>query len=87
MRKFPIFLSALCVAFSLFGCSKKSESGDGNSNAQNSEVSAQPEELKDFTKYDLGVYMKPLWAGDIVYNETVMLVGNGDYAPLLFPAT
>ena len=87
MRKFPIFLSALCVAFSLFGCSKKSESGDGNSNAQNSEVSAQPEELKDFTKYDLGVYMKPLWLGDIVYNETVMLVGNGDYAPLLYPAT
>ena len=37
-------------------------------------------------QYDLDIYMKPLWEGDVVYNETLMFVGEEDCAPLLYPA-
>lgn len=38
-----------------------------------------------FGEYNLDIYMKPLWDGDIVYNETLMFVGEEDCAPLLYP--
>ena len=42
--------------------------------------------LQAFDRYDLELYMKPLWQGDLVYNETLMFVGKEDKAPLLYPA-
>ena len=37
-----------------------------------------------FNKYDLDTYMRPIWEGNIVHNETVMFVGMNDKAPLLY---
>ena len=42
--------------------------------------------LQKFDKYNLDIYMKPLWDGDVVYNETLMFIGEEDCAPLLYPA-
>lgn len=44
------------------------------------------DEVLKHDKYDLSLYMKPFWEGEIVYNETVMFVGDED-APLMYPAT
>ncbi len=37
-----------------------------------------------YEKYDLDVYMSPIWDGMIVHNETVMFVGMDDKVPLLY---
>ncbi|MGM9644370.1 MAG: SGNH/GDSL hydrolase family protein [Eubacteriales bacterium] len=37
-----------------------------------------------YDKYDLDTYMRPIWEGGIVHNETVMFVGMDDKAPLLY---
>lgn len=37
-------------------------------------------------RYDLDTWMAPVWKGTEVYNESVMFVGIGDKAPLLYPA-
>lgn len=39
--------------------------------------------MLDYTKYELGTYLLPLWEGDTVYNETLMFVGESE-APLLY---
>lgn len=80
MRKIALWLSILSLSACFCGCSSGSKTGEGSGNKE-------IEQVADFTKYDLDVYMKPIWSGEIVYNETVMLVGRGDYAPLLYPAT
>ena len=61
-----------------------------NVNVRNSNDSKSEEEMETVERYDeysLDVYMKPLWEGKIVYNETIMFVGREDEAPLLYPAT
>ena len=61
-----------------------------NANVRNSNDSKSEEEIEPVERYDeysLDVYMKPLWEGEIVYNETIMFVGREDEAPLLYPAT
>lgn len=60
--------------------------GSSESSESSSVTSVEREELQDFDEYNLDVYMKPLWSGDIVYNETLMFVGKNDIAPLLYPA-
>ena len=47
---------------------------------------ALEETVEKFDAYDLDLYMKPLWEGEIVYNETLTFVGETDVAPLLYPA-
>lgn len=49
---------------------------------------ALPEDLviKEYQNYDLMAYMVPYWEGNVVYNETVMFVGIGDSAPLMYNA-
>lgn len=39
---------------------------------------------KDLSEYELVAYMNPLWEGDIVYNETAMVLKNadGDLSPI-----
>ncbi len=37
-----------------------------------------------YEKYDLDVYMSPIWEDRIVHNETVMFVGKDDKVPLLY---
>ena len=63
-----------------------SESID-SSDSLESVVITEEDELQKFDEYNLDVYMKPLWEGDLVYNETLMFVGDSDFAPLLYPAT
>ncbi|MBQ3020018.1 MAG: SGNH/GDSL hydrolase family protein [Clostridia bacterium] len=80
MRKIALWLAILSLTACFCGCSSGSKRGGSGEDKE-------LEQVEDFTKYDLDVYMKPIWSGEIVYNETVMLVGKGDYAPLLYPAT
>ncbi|MBQ9756234.1 MAG: hypothetical protein IJV99_01400 [Clostridia bacterium] len=37
--------------------------------------------------YQLEKYLLPVWEGDTVYHETVLFLGEEDFAPLLYPAT
>lgn len=39
--------------------------------------------MLEFKKYDLDAYVSPIWEGDVVYNETLMFVGENS-APLLY---
>lgn len=41
--------------------------------------------LLEYDKFNLNTYMKPIWLGDTVYNETVMFVGKDDFGRLLYP--
>ena len=43
-----------------------------------------PEELLAYDTFNLDAYMKPIWKGKYVYNETVMFVGMEDQAALLY---
>lgn len=43
--------------------------------------------MRDFSKYDRETYMLPFWEGDVIYNESVMFVGEDDRAPLLYEPT
>lgn len=63
--------------------------GCGVSNSGDSEkiIQTEGEKMEKFDAYDLDLYMKPLWEGDVMYNETVMFVGETDVAPLLYPVT
>ena len=61
---------------------KKDEDED-----EESSVEEELEELETYDEYDLDVYMKPIWQGSVVYNETLMFVGGGDRATLLYQAT
>ncbi|MBQ7830959.1 MAG: SGNH/GDSL hydrolase family protein, partial [Clostridia bacterium] len=54
---------------------------------EESSVEEELEELETYDEYDLDVYMKPIWQGSVVYNETVMFVGQNNKAPLLYKAT
>ena len=68
-------------------CSCKNESGAGSLD-KNSECkeSQEVEKMLNFDEYSLETYMKPIWKGDYVYNETIMFVGENDAATLLYPA-
>ena len=44
----------------------------------------KPEELLAYDTYYLDTYMKPIWKGKYMYNETVMFVGMDDKASLLY---
>ena len=41
---------------------------------------------KDVSEYELAAYMNPLWKGELVYNETAMILKNeeGELAPIRF---
>ena len=72
-----IFL-AVFVSTAAMGCgadTKKDTSG-----------SAEQDIVQKFDEYNLDVYMKPIWDGDVIYNETVMFVDKDSLAPLLYPA-
>ena len=43
-----------------------------------------PEELLAYDSFNLNAYMKPVWKGKYMYNETVMFVGMDDQASLLY---
>ena len=43
-----------------------------------------PEELLAYDTFNLDTYMKPIWKGKYMYNETVMFVGMDDQAALLY---
>ncbi len=43
-----------------------------------------PEELQAYDAFYLNTYMKPIWKGKYMYNETVMFVGMDDKASLLY---
>lgn len=67
------------------GCGVFPTSSTENS-ASDSSIVVEHDDLQKFDEYNLDIYMKPLWKGDIVYNETLMFVGKSDFAPLLYPA-
>ena len=46
----------------------------------------RPASVGKYEKYDLDVYMSPIWDGKVIHNETVMFVGPDDKAPLLYDA-
>lgn len=39
-----------------------------------------------YDHFDLDTYMRPVWEGRVVHNETVMFIGQEDRVPLLYPA-
>ena len=39
-----------------------------------------------YDEFNIDSYMKPIWDGKVVHNETVMFVGKDDKAPLLYTA-
>ena len=41
--------------------------------------------LLPYDHFDLETYMKPIWLGDTIYNETVVFVGQNDLGKLLYP--
>ena len=43
-----------------------------------------PEPLLNFQLYNLKTYVKPIWEGQYVYNETVMFLGADDSARLVY---
>lgn len=58
----------------------KDPEGDG----QGGETLPQ-EELMEYHRYDLKTYLKPLWTGSVVYNETLWFAGDDDLsAPLMY---
>ena len=64
------------------------QTGDSGSQTGNpDDDSDEEEQLMIYDKYDFETYTARLWQGSVVYNETVMFVGKGDKAPLLYPAT
>ena len=68
--------------------SKSSKEDEDSPEEDSSSVEeVELEELKAYDKYSLDVYMQPLWQGSVVYNETLMFVGQNDDAPLLYAAT
>ncbi len=48
------------------------------------ELNAGYASVGTYDKYDLDTYMKPVWDGKVVHNETVMFVGMYDEVPLLY---
>lgn len=81
IRKLIHAFMMLVVAFSAVGCN----SALSDTQSDKSAIGEQ-DVVKKFDMYDLDIYMKPLWDGDVVYNETLMFVGEEDRAPLLYPA-
>lgn len=45
-----------------------------------------PIEVGIYDCYDLNTYMRPIWDGRVVHNETVMFIGKEDCVNLLYPA-
>lgn len=45
-----------------------------------------PVEVGIYEQYDLDTYMRPVWEGRVVHNETVMFIGENDSVSLLYPA-
>lgn len=37
-----------------------------------------------YDRFDLDTWLRPIWKGSVVYNETVMFLGEDDRAPLLY---
>ncbi|MBR2384434.1 MAG: SGNH/GDSL hydrolase family protein [Clostridia bacterium] len=64
---------------SIFDSSKDSES-------QSESVKPEYSQLLPYDHFDLNTYMKPIWLGDTIYNETVVFVGENDFGKLLYPA-
>jgi len=86
-KRISMFLLAAMLTVSA-GCGLL-PTGSTESTAENESsesIIKETDELQKFDEYNLDVYMKPLWSGDLVYNETLMFVGDSDFAPLLYPA-
>ncbi len=72
--------------------STETDSNETDSDESSSEETGSEEtlpddlEIKEYKNYDLMSYMVPYWDGNVVYNETVMFVGIGDTAPLMYDA-
>lgn len=78
MKKFSSVFLAIFLCFAAVGCGAGAKGKTSGSVEQDA--------VQKFDEYDLDIYMKPLWQGDVVYNETLMFVGKEDFAPLLYPA-
>ncbi len=72
-----IFLAAF-VCTAAMGC--------GTDTKKDTSGIAGQDIVQKFDEYNLDVYMKPIWDGDVIYNETVMFVDKDSLAPLLYPA-
>ena len=84
MKKFlPVFMSLLFCATTFAGCASES-GGQSESDASDASQSEKPFDLSDFPLYvepDEAVYkfgeeemIAPYFKGNVIYNETVMLV-------------
>jgi lysophospholipase L1-like esterase len=81
------FLMALALAFSLTGCSSPStsssstESGSASNNSSSMDMKKFPNFVSDYEnlKYSFGDKEKtePYWWGNIMYNETTLMVDDG----------
>lgn len=49
-----------------------------------STVNDGPIEVGKYDQFDLDTYMRPLWEGRVVHNETVMFIDKGDQKTLLY---
>ncbi len=79
-----LILGVLAIVLCASACSKN------NSQSESRQTDGDQEEPKEsvtvYDRYDINTYLKPFWEGKIVYNETVMFVGEDDKAPLMYNA-
>lgn len=93
MRKFKAFFCVCFVMMLLSGCSGQQHHNAPQDTAGETITGEDifvpndgPVEIGIYDQYDLNTYMRPVWDGRVVHNETVMFIGKEDRISLLYPA-
>lgn len=86
MKRISVSVLAILLLF-FCGCTKNAQTANPEQKAEKEIIAVN----YPLDKYDLDAYTQPYWSGNIVYQESLMLVENKDGsvpdAPLLYPAT
>ncbi len=79
MKKLLLWLTMISMACCMSACNGGGATGGNNSGTKG--------DLREYDTYNLNTYLVPYWDTDVIYNETVMFVGENDEAPLLYKPT
>lgn len=84
-QKAVVAMLAVCLlSVFAFGCGTVPDSGTSDGTPDDTPALAQKGEIMQYTQYNLGAWLKPIWNTREIYNETVLFVGEEDAAPLLY---